>query len=123
MSMSTYAGIKPRSINIDTVAVVRGVRVKRGAGGLCTVQDISARGEYVTITDGEASSPCEAAAMEQGGKVPALASEACAVGDPAYSAAAGKFSKTSTSAVYCGKWTQAASGDGVLGEVELGTVA
>ena len=41
------------------------------------------------------------------------------IGDSAYSAASGKFSKTSTNAVLCGKWVLAASGDGVLGEVEL----
>jgi hypothetical protein len=57
--------------------------------------------------------------MSGGNKVPAVASEAVAVGDPAYTAAAGKFSKTSSSATLVGKWVLAASGDGVLGEVEL----
>lgn len=117
--MATYVGIEPRSINLTAAAVSRGIRVTRNSSGLCAAQDATKKGDYVTLQSGAASETISAASLGGGGKVPALASEAVAVGDLAYSAAAGKFSKTSTSAVLVGRWTQAASGDGVLGEVEL----
>lgn len=117
--MTSYIGIVPRTVIPTAVALVRGVRVARASTGLVAVADATVRGDYVTITAAAASEPCEVASMQGGGKVPALASEAVAIGDSAYSAASGKFSKTSTNAVLCGKWTLAASGDGVLGEVEL----
>lgn len=73
----------------------------------------------MALTSAAASEPFMGASMQDGGKVPALASEATVVGDLAYSAADGKFSKTSANAVLVGRWTMAASADGVLGEVEL----
>lgn len=120
---ATYVGIEPRTIIPTSTAVVRGVRVTRASTGLCAVADATTRGDYVTLQALEASTPGEAASMSGGGKVPALASEASTVGALAYAAAAGKFSVTSTSAALCGRWTLAASGDGVLGEVELFPVA
>lgn len=117
--LATYIGITPRSINLANTAVVRGVRVSRASTGLNAVADATTRGDYVTLTAGAALETIAVASMADGGKVPALASEACAVGDAAYAAAAGKFSKTSTNAAVLGRWTLAASGDNVLGEVEL----
>jgi hypothetical protein len=118
--LATYCGVTPRSINLPNTAVVRGVRVIRASTGLNAVADATQRGDYVTLAAGAAlENGVLAVSMADGGKVPALASEACAVGDAAYAAAAGKFSKTSTNAAVCGRWTLAASGDGALGEVEL----
>lgn len=121
--LATYIGIVPRTILANSVAQVRGVRVTRNSAGTTAIADNTTRGDYVTLTAIEASLPGTAASMSDGGSVPALASEACAIGDLAYSAASGKFSKTSAGAVLCGRWTQAASGDGVLGVVELFSVA
>jgi hypothetical protein len=117
--LATYIGVTPRSINLKNTAVVRGVRVFRASTGLCEVADATTRGDYVTATSGVGLETIQAFSMAEGGKVPALANEACAVGDAAYAGAAGKFSKTSTNAAVLGRWTLAASADGVLGEVEL----
>jgi hypothetical protein len=121
--LASYVGITPRTIANGTTDLVRGVRVTRNSSGVCAVADASTRGDYVTLHAITASEYGAAASMADGGKVPALASEACAVGDTAYAAAAGKFSKTSTNAAVCGRWTLATTGDGVLGEVELLSVA
>ncbi len=122
-TQSTYIGVTPRTIIADVTALARGIRVTRAAG-VCVAAAIGVRGDFVTATSIEASKPGEAFSMQSAGKVPALASEATAVDDAAYSAADGKFSKTSGGgAILCGKWTQAASGDGVLGEVELSNPA
>lgn len=121
--LATYIGVDPRTIIANSVAQARGVRVTRNSAGTTAVADNTSRGDYVTAVAIAASEPGMAFSMNDGGKVPALASEATVVGDLAYSAASGKWSKTSTGAVLLGRWTQAASGDGVLGEVELFTVA
>lgn len=120
---TTYVGIEPRTAIASSVAQVRGVRVTRDSTGVTAVTDIATRGDYVTLQAVAASAAGDVASMSGGGKVPALASEATTVGALAYSAAAGKFSVTSTSAVVVGRWTLAASGDNVLGEVELFSVA
>lgn len=117
--LATYRGVNPATINLTNVAVTRGVRVVRASTGLCAVTDATKRGDYVTLTSGAASDTIAAVPMGDGGKVPAMASEAATVGALAYAAASGKFSVTSTNAAVCGRWTLAASGDGVLGEVEL----
>jgi len=117
--MATYRAVAPVTITANA-ALVRGIRVSLTSAGVCDAGDATVLGEYVTLQAIEAAKVGAAVNMHGGGKVPALASEAVAVGDPAYSAAAGKFSKTSTNATLLGKWTLAASGDGVLGEVELG---
>jgi hypothetical protein len=92
------------------------------SSGLCAVTSATTRGDYVLAQDGAASGVI-AAYDAQSGIVPALASEAAAVGDLAYAAASGKFSVTSTDAALMGRWVQAASGDGVLGAVKLFSVA
>lgn len=121
--LATYIGVTPVSTPLSAVAVARGVRVTRASTGLFAVADATIRGDRVTLRSGDASEVIPAVPAGTPAKVPALASEAVAVGDLAYSAAAGKFSKTSTNAVLMGRWTLAATGDGVLGEVELFTVA
>ncbi len=120
---STYCGITPRTALPTSVAIALGVRVTFDSTGYVSAAAISVRGDYTTLQSCEGSIPVDVASMQGGGKVPALASEAVAVGDPAYSAASGKYSKTSTSAVLVGKWIEAASGDGVLGAVELSNPA
>lgn len=121
--LATYLGVSPQSITLTNVAAARGVRVTRNSSGLCAVADATTRGDYVTLRDGVASETISASPAGTPAKVPALASEAVAVGDLAYAAASGKFSKTSTNAALMGRWTLAASGDGVLGEVQLFPVA
>lgn len=122
-NQSTYVGIVPRTIIIGGAAVARGLRVTRAAG-VCTVSAIGVRGDFVLMTDGEAGKPAEAAAIQGGGKLAVVASEAAAVDDIAYSAAVGQVSKTAGGgAILLGKWTQAASGAGILGEIELANPA
>jgi hypothetical protein len=73
----------------------------------------------MTLVDGKLGEPVAVASMSGGGKVAAQASEAVAIGDLAYSVAGGQTSKTVTSAVLVGRWTQASAGAGALAEVEL----
>lgn len=120
--LATYRGCEPVTIKAGASALARGVRVTRQSNGTCIVQDATAGGDYVTLAAIPAATYGPAQPMGKGGKLPVLASEAVVVGDAAYSAAAGKGSKTATDAVVIGRWTQAASGDGVLGEVELKSV-
>jgi len=121
--LATYIGETSVTVTPTNVALARGVRVVRASTGLVAVADITQRGDYVTLRAMEASEPGPAQPATGPAKVPALASEAATVGALAYSAAAGKFSVTSTNAVVMGRWTLAASGDGVLGEVQLFPVA
>lgn len=117
--LATNLGVVPQTQTTTNAAVGRGLRVTLDSSGTVSVSAIGVAGDYVTLVDIPASTPGACNAMGNGAKVAALASEACAVGDAAYSAASGKFSKTSTNAVRVGKWVQAASGDGVLGVVQL----
>jgi hypothetical protein len=117
--MATYIGIEPRTINAAGAALARGLRVALNSSGTYDLAGIGVSGEFVTLHDIEANKPGAAASVGGGGKVPAVSSEACAVGDIAYSAASGQFSKTASGAVVMGKWTLATTGAGVLGEVEL----
>jgi len=116
------SGASLLTVTLTAASAVRGVRVTTNSSGLVAVQDATARGDFVLAQDGAASAVI-AAFDAQEGIVPALASEACAVGDLAYAAASGKFSKTSTNAALMGRWVQAASGDAVLGSVKLFGVA
>lgn len=122
--MTSYVGIQPRTVNITSTAVARGVRLTRASTGLSAVADAATRGEYVTLTAAAASEPVACAAMESGGKVPALTADGLtndttAIGETAYAAAGGLFSNVSTSAAVVGKWTTVTAENGVLGEVEL----
>src|SRR5262245_5718939 len=117
--IATYIGVEPRTVQNGGSAIARGLRCTLQSTGLVAVQDNTARGDFVTAHDIAAHEAGEAFSMQGGGKVPAVASEATLVGDPAYTATAGRFSKTTTSNVLVGRWTQPASGAGVLGEVEL----
>lgn len=116
--MASYIGIEPRT-GIANAACSRGLRYLVNASGTLDVQDNTARGDFVAITDIEAAKAGEVASLWGGGKVPAVASEATVAGDAAYTATTGRFSKSSTSNVAVGKWIVGASGAGVLGEVEL----
>jgi hypothetical protein len=120
---TTYVGIEPRTATATNVAQARGVRVTRNSSGVTAVTSATTRGDYVTLQAIAADASGSVSSMSGGGKVPALASEAATVGALAYAAASGKFSVTSTNAALVGRWTLAASGDGVLGEVELLAVA
>lgn len=120
---ATYDGVTPRTQIPTAVALALGVRVAVDSNNNIAVAAASIRGEFTTLQSCEASVPCQVASMQAGGRVPALASESVVVGDPAYSAASGKYSKTSTNAVLVGKWVEAASADGVLGAVELNNPA
>lgn len=120
---STYIGVEPVTIKATAVAQARGIRVTLNSSGETAKSAIGVRGDYVTMQAIGASEVGLATFTSGGGVVPALASEAVAVGDLAYSAADGKFSKTASGAVLMGRWTQAASGDGVLGQVLLNSAA
>jgi hypothetical protein len=119
--MATYIGIEPRTIVADpaNADIGRGLRVFLQANGYVALQDNTALGDYMTITAITHGLAGEGASLFGGGKVPAVASEAVNAGDQAYTAANGQCGKTSTSNVAIGKWTQPASGAGVLSEIEL----
>lgn len=120
--MATNVGVTPRT-GIANAALSRGLRVTRNSSGTLDLQDATARGDYVCGQDIVAGKAGEVYEMGGGGKVPAVASAASTVGALAYSAAAGQFGVSSTNAVLVGRWVLAASGSGVLGEVELFEVA
>jgi len=117
--LATYIGAKPRSVLNGSNSCSRRTRVTLLASGVITLQDNTARGDYVLLTDAEPNKPVAAAAIQAAGKVPALAFESVAVGDEAYTATQVRFSKTAAGGALMGHWVQAASGVGVLGEVEL----
>lgn len=116
--MASYIGVEPRTI-IANVAIARGLRTVLNTAGTHDLAGIGVKGEFIALHDIEATKTGAAASMNGGGKVPAVASEAVAIGDPAYSAASGQSSKTAAGAQLLGKWTQPASGAGVLSEIEL----
>lgn len=115
--LAAYTNAPLFTTTATAVAQARGVRVALNSSGLTAVADATVRGDFCTSQAIAASGVGAAFSLQAGQIIPALASEAVAVGDSAYSAASGKFSKTSTNAVLIGKWVLAASGDGVLGEV------
>lgn len=106
MAFSTYIGVTPVSVSLDSTAVLRGLRVKRGSNGLYTVQDATARGEYVTLNDGIASEVVEGAALGTPARAPMQVAAAVVQGDLAYSAAAGQSTNVSTNAVLLGKYAE-----------------
>jgi hypothetical protein len=120
--LATNIGIVPMTVKATNVAITRGKRVTLDSSGTVAVSAIGVRGDYVTVNDIAASDYGNASPMQAGQKVSAYASEAVAVGDAAYSAASGQFSKTSTNAVLVGKWAQAAAAN-TLGVVLIETVA
>lgn len=123
MGFSTYIGVTPVSVPLDSTAVARGLRVKRGSNGLYTIQDATARGEYVTLNDGVASDQnVEGAALGTPARVPMQVAAAVAVGDLAYSAAAGQVTNVSTSAVLIGKFADAQATINGFSSVDLFTV-
>lgn len=121
--LATYTGVTPITKKLTNATIGRGIRVALNSSGLVSAAGIDAPGHYVTLQSGAANEHIPVVPLGTPAKVPAVASEAVAVGDKAYSAADGKFSKTPTDAVEIGVWTQAASADGVLGEVQLSCAA
>jgi|SRR5215472_10655198 len=116
--MATYIGIEPRTV-IANATISRGTRLTLNSGGTADVQDNTAKGDFVALTDGVTGQPLEVASVYGGGKVPALAAEAVTAGTAAYTNTSGRFGVTTASNVLIGKWVLAASGAGVIGEVEL----
>lgn len=123
--LASYVAIQPRTIQNTNAALVRGMRVTLASTSLVALTpDATTRGDFVTLVDMDASTAGSAAAIANGEKVPALFDGAIAVGALAYaSATAGMFSPTSTNAALMGRCSLAASGTGILGEVELFSVA
>jgi hypothetical protein len=119
----TMIAIEPRSIQIGATPIGRGLRVTLQSTGVVALTGIGSRGDYILLSDGEANGAAVGLCLNSGEKAPAVASEATNIGDLAYSAANGQVSKTAAGAVLVGRWTQAASGAGVLGEIELETAA
>jgi hypothetical protein len=119
--LASYIGIEQRTINAAGVAIARGLRAALNASGTYDLAGIGVVGDMIALHDIEANKPGAAVSTHGGGKVAVVASVAVAVGDLAYSAANGQASNVSAGAQLIGKWTQPASGAGVLSEVELGT--
>lgn len=123
--LASTIGVVPITVTLTAAgAVVRGIRITLDSTGAGAASAISERGDFVCDQAIALSERGIGYSMSGGGVVAAVASEATVVGNPAYSAANGKWSQSSGGgAVLCGKWVQAASGDGVLGMVLLETVA
>jgi len=119
--MATYIGIAPRTAIADpaNANIPRGSRVNLQANGYIALQDATAIGDFITITDVIQGKPGEVASLWGGGKCAVIAAVAVAAGDPAYTAANGQATNVATGATLFGKFTQPASGAGVLTEVEL----
>jgi hypothetical protein len=83
------------------------------------LQDATAVGDWITITDIAPGKSGEVASLWGGGKCAVIVTVAVAAGDPAYTAANGQATNVVTGAQLFGKFTQPASGAGVLTEVEL----
>ncbi len=118
--MATNIGVQQRTVQAN-VAIARGLRAILNASGTFDVADATVRGDMVAAHDIAAAAAGAGYSLSGGGKVPAVAATTVAVGDLAYSAAAGKFTNVSTNAVYLGKWALAAAAN-ALGEVELESV-
>ncbi len=102
------------------VSFTRGLRGALASDGTYALAGIGVSGTIFADTPTDSAGGYFLGAAINGSvTVPAVASEAVAVGDAAYSAASGKCSKTSTNAVLLGVWKQAASADGVVGIIEL----
>ena len=111
-----------RTVTATNVAIGRGIRVTLASTGLVAASAVGVQGDYITTQAIAASSQGTAIPIASGGSVPVQASETTAVGDAAYSAAAGQASKTSTNAVLIGKWLQIGAAN-ALAVVELSTTA
>ena len=120
--MAANVGVVPRTIIAGAAAIARGLRTVLNASGTHDLAGATVRGEFVSAVDLAIGETGPAYETSGGGKVPAVAAVAVAIGDLAYSAANGRFTNVSTGAAYLGKWMLAASGAGVLGEVELESV-
>lgn len=96
------------------VAIAAFLRVNLDAQGLISAAAIGVAGIGITKQAFAASGTGVVRLLNAPGTQIATASEAIAVGDLVYSAAAGQVSKTAAGAVLLGTATSAASGAGVL---------
>lgn len=120
----TYIGVTPVTLQLDSMAVGRGLRVKRGSNGLYTLQDASARGEYVTLNDGVASDVIEGAALGTPARVPFVVTFSASIvpGAVAYTGASGTATDANTSGIILGKFADTATASGQFAAVDLLTV-
>ena len=120
---ATYIAIEPRTVKVTTtgtmgaVAHTRGTRVNRIADGTVAIADNTTRGQFITLTDGLVGYHCLAAAVQNGEKVPAIASVAVNAGDPAKADLNGLTSNTGAGPLL-GAWTTTTAAN-TLGEIEL----
>jgi hypothetical protein len=128
--LASYNGIIPRTVICGSTAIPRGARCTLQSTGVVNITaDQTTRGDYVVIDDNGlvANTAGAIASMSGGGSVPALFDAAIAVGALVYAASSanpGYFSGSSaSSALVVGRCTLAASAAGVLGQVELFSVA
>lgn len=115
-------GVSPAA----NTAYVRGTRVTIQSDGTVATQDATLRGDFVMLQDvGSAATPvkAQAAPLGAGGSLPLVSLVTAAVGDSAYSAAAGKVTNVSTNAILVGTYRQAVTVANTLAVVELKTVA
>lgn len=120
--LAASTGVTLVSTIATSVAQARGLRVTFDSTGTTSAAAIGVRGDYITAQAIAASGVGAAVSPQAGIIVPVISNGggAIAVGDTIYSAASGKTSTTSTSAVLLGKAvTAAAATDGVLYEVLL----
>src|SRR5260370_40948076 len=120
--MTANIGVVPRTITAGAVAIARGLRTVLNVSGTHDLAGATVRGDFIAAQDLAIGEVGAGYTTSGGGKVPAVSNVAAAVGDLAYSAANGRFTNVSSGAAYLGKWVLAASGAGVLGEVELESV-
>ena len=124
--MATYVGVFNRTAiaNLAGGNIARGLRITKQADGTFIVTATNAtRGDMISLGLIEAGKPGPAVSCAGGGKVAVVAAVAVNMGDLAYSAASGQFTNVATGAQLMGRFTQPASGAGVLTEVELLDVA
>jgi len=102
------------------VSFTRGLRGVLDSSGTYTLAGVGEHGQLVADTPTEAAAGYFlGCALAGGTTIPAVTSESVVIGEVAYTAASGKFSKTSTSAVRVGMWVQGATADGALGIIFL----
>ena len=111
-------GVTPSTI-IAATTLPAGVRVIENAAGRCIVaRNPETLGYAVTLHAFSSREAGQGACLNEGGTVPALASEAVRTGDDAYTAPDGKFGKKAANAIHIGKWIEAVKRDGI-GQVQL----
>lgn len=124
MAFSTYIGLTPVSVPLDSTPVNKFLRVKQGSNGLFTVQDATARGSFVTLNDGAASEVVEGGALNNTTRVPiqCVLASAIAPGTTAYAVAGGCVGDSNASGVIVGTFHEAATASGQTPAVDIEAV-